>query len=99
MSIALHSAALAAQMVLAGETAAAYHRRLHTQIGPAMWLATWFSRAMVTGAGRTLAPFGVSLLPGAMGWIAASTRIPEQALLTESVSCPAGTQKCAVGNR
>jgi flavin-dependent dehydrogenase len=81
MSIALHTAALAAQMYLAGDTPDAYYRKLHAQIAPAMSLAIGFSRAMVTGAGRNLAPFGLSLFPGAMRWIAASTRIPEQALI------------------
>lgn len=96
MSIALHSAALAAHMVLAGETAAAYHRRLRTQIRPAMSLATWFSRAMVTRAGRTLAPVGLGLFPGAMRWVAASTRIPEQALLIEPATCAVNTTKFVV---
>jgi len=81
MSIALHSAALAAEMYLAGESASQYSGRLHAQLSRAMSLATWLSRAMVTGAGRSLALFGLSLFPNAMRWIAASTRIPKQALL------------------
>jgi flavin-dependent dehydrogenase len=97
MSIALHSAALAAHMLLAGKTAAAYHRRLHAQIRPAMRLATWFSRALVTRAGRTLAPFALGLYPGAMRWVAASTRIPERALLVEPATGPANATKFVVG--
>jgi flavin-dependent dehydrogenase len=81
MSIALHSAVLAAQMYLAGKTADAYNCKLHTQLARGMRLATWLSRAMVTGPGRSLAPLGLALFPGVMGWIAASTRIPEEALL------------------
>jgi flavin-dependent dehydrogenase len=97
MSIALHSAALAVQFFLAGETAAAYHRRLHAQIGPAMRLAMWFSRALVTRAGRILAPSALGLYPGAMRWVAASTRIPEQALLVEPATGPPNTTKFVVG--
>jgi hypothetical protein len=46
-----------------------------------MWLATWLSRAMVTTAGRELAPLALAVLPQATGWIARSTRIPHDALL------------------
>jgi flavin-dependent dehydrogenase len=84
MSIALHSAALATEMYMADESADKYYRRLHAQLGRGMSLATWLSRAMVSSAGRNLAPFGLSLFPGAMRWIAASTRVPEQARLVDS---------------
>jgi hypothetical protein len=81
MSIALHSAVLAAQMFLAGRSADEYNRKLQMQLNRSMSLATWLSRVMVTGPGRCLAPLGLALFPQAMKWIAASTRIPEQALL------------------
>jgi len=81
MSIALHSAALASEMYLAGESAEQYNHRLHAQLNIEMKLATGLSRAVVTSAGRSLALFGLSLVPNAMRWIAASTRIPKQALL------------------
>jgi hypothetical protein len=35
---------------------------------------------MVSSAGRTLAPIGLSLFPGSMQWIADATRIPERFL-------------------
>jgi flavin-dependent dehydrogenase len=81
MSIALHSAALASEMYLAGESAEQYNHRLHAQLSLEMKLATGLSRTVVTSAGRSLALFGISLVPNAMRWIAASTRIPKQALL------------------
>jgi len=81
MSIALHSAAVATEMYLAGESAGQYYHRLRAQLGRGMSLATLLSRIMVTGAGRNLALFGLSLFPSAMRWIAASTRVPEQARL------------------
>jgi flavin-dependent dehydrogenase len=80
MSIALHSAELAAQMYLAGEGADRYHEKLHSHLSRGMRLATALSRAMVTGVGRTMAPIGLSVFPGAMHWIARSTRIPQNAL-------------------
>ena len=81
MSIALHSAALAAEMYLAGDSAEQYNHRLHAQLSRGMGLATCLSRSMVTKAGRSLALFGLSVFPNAMRWIAASTRIPKQAII------------------
>jgi len=81
ISIALHSAALAAQMFLEGRSAAEYGCALRAQLGGGMRLATWLSRAMVTRAGRALGVPVLSAVPRAMHWVAVSTRIPEQALL------------------
>ena len=81
MSIALHSAALATEMYLTGESAEQYNHRLHAQLNRGMDLATCLSRTMVTKAGCSLALFGLSVFPNAMRWIAASTRIPKQAML------------------
>jgi len=86
MSIALHSAALASEMYLAGESAEQYNHRLHAQLSRGMGLATGLSRSMVTKAGRSLALFGLSLFPNAMRWIAASTRIPKQVIVAFPVS-------------
>jgi flavin-dependent dehydrogenase len=83
MSIALHSGALAAEMYLAGATAEEFHLKLHAQLKRAMALAALLSRGMVTGTGRTLAPYCLSLFPDAMRWIAESTRIPEEAQLPQ----------------
>ncbi len=84
MAIALHSASLAAQMFLAGETADRYHETLRRQLGRNMRLATGISQAMVTGAGCSLVSLGLSLFPNSMRWIANWTRIPEQALIQTS---------------
>ena len=80
MSISLHSANLAAQIFLSGGTVDAYHRALEAQVGRSMTLSTWISRAMVTSFGRHLAIAGTRFLPAWMRWIAASTRIPAQAV-------------------
>jgi flavin-dependent dehydrogenase len=81
MSIALHSAALAADMHLAGKTTIQYDQTLRSQLNKGISLATMLSRTMVTPAGRFLAPLGLAVLPNAMSWIAQLTRIPERALL------------------
>jgi flavin-dependent dehydrogenase len=88
MSIALHSAALAAEMYLTGDSPQQYSRRLHGQLGRAMTLATLLSRALGTGTARNLAPICLSLFPGAMQWIAASTRIPDQARVANQAPVP-----------
>ena len=81
MSIAFHSAALAAQMFLAGNSASEYSRTLRSQLDRPMRLATRLSRAAVTGAGRHAALLALSLFPGAMPRIAAATRIPQSLLV------------------
>ncbi|MGA2050934.1 MAG: FAD-dependent oxidoreductase [Terracidiphilus sp.] len=80
MSIALHSATLAAQMYLAGESADRFHEMLHAHLNRGMRMATVLSRGMISSVGRGLAPIFLSFLPSALNWIAKSTRIPEKAL-------------------
>jgi flavin-dependent dehydrogenase len=80
MAIALHSGALAAEMYLGGGSAGQYQRTLRAQLKKGMLMATWLSQAMVTTAGRALAPLALTVLPQATGWIARSTRIPNWAL-------------------
>jgi menaquinone-9 beta-reductase len=80
ISIALHSAALAAKMHLEGANAIAYQQTLNMQLHRAMTLATWLSRAAVTGPGRATAVFAGSLFPHVMQSIAAATRIPQAAV-------------------
>ncbi len=81
MSIALHSATLAAHMFLAGDRAADYTRILHAHIRKQMSLATCLSQACVTPAGRAAALAVLPLAPMLLRWIANSTRIPSSSLL------------------
>ncbi|HEY3626907.1 MAG TPA: NAD(P)/FAD-dependent oxidoreductase [Terracidiphilus sp.] len=76
MAIALHSGALAAEMCKAGDAAEQYHRTLKQQVRSGMLIAGLLSRAMVSAAGRELAPLLIPFLPHPIGWIARSTRIP-----------------------
>jgi flavin-dependent dehydrogenase len=77
MSIAMHSATLAAQLCIEGKSSAAYHRALRGQLRNGMRLATMLSRAMVTPVGRGVAAW---MMPRALEWIAATTRVPERAM-------------------
>ena len=81
MSIALHSANLAARMFLGGDTSERFHLTLRHQLGRNMRLATTLSQLMVSGAGRVLAPSALSLLPASLRWIAHATRIPTEELV------------------
>lgn len=92
ISIALHSASLAADMCLRGRSADEYMRTLRSQLHGSMRLATWLSRVMVTAPGRSIAPAVLSLIPETMRWIAASTRVPRAAFL-----CDKGTLAHAGG--
>jgi menaquinone-9 beta-reductase len=85
MSIALHSAALAASMHLAGAASPDYQRNLTGQLGRSMKLSTTLSRACVHAIPRSAAPLALSLFPQAMAWIAAATRIPSASLVYRAV--------------
>lgn len=80
MSIALHSAELASEMFLAGGTPDEYLCRLENHLRGGMRIATFLSRAMVTTAGRMIAPAVLSLAPGILSWVAGRTRIPDRAI-------------------
>ena len=82
MSIAFHSATLAARLHLEGKTPASYYKQLRAELSRGMSLATLLSQAMVSAPGRALAPFALSLFPGVMPRIALNTRIPEHAMQT-----------------
>lgn len=88
MSIALHSAGLAAEMYLSGRTPDEYLACLRGHLHSGMRIASALSRILVTSAGRMIAPSCLSLVPGMMGWIAAQTRIPDRVL--NSTVMPAG---------
>lgn len=80
ISIALHSASLATQMYLQGRTQHEYISVIHGQLRRSVLLATCLSRAIVTAPGRSAAPAVLSLVPGAMRYIASATRVPQAAI-------------------
>jgi flavin-dependent dehydrogenase len=80
MSIALHSATLAARAVLEGADAGAYHAQLRADIARPVGLASWLQRRLETWPGRRAAVFGLGLFPRSLARLAAWTRIPKPAL-------------------
>ncbi len=80
MSIALHSARLAADCYLAGDMAALYQRRLARDLAAPMRLATILSQALVRPAWQEVLGAAARALPGLISHIAGTTRIPAAAL-------------------
>jgi flavin-dependent dehydrogenase len=81
MSIALHSARLAAEAHLAGGSAAAYQRRLALDVGAQVARATLASWLLVRAWSQPVIAGLMGRVPGGLGLVAAATRIPKKALL------------------
>jgi len=80
MAIALHSAAVAAEELLRGGTAANYHRQLVRDVGPQVRRAHALYRAGRTRPGRGALLALLRRWPSMLGVIAAMTRVPAAAL-------------------
>jgi flavin-dependent dehydrogenase len=80
MSIALHSAHLAAACHLRGEDAAAFQRSLAGDVGPLVARATLLSRLLVRPSGQALLLGAARALPFALSTAASLTRLPRHAL-------------------
>ena len=81
MSIALHSARLAADHLLAGRSSAAFQARLAADVGAQVRRATLLSQALVHPGAQSGLLLAARVLPGLMNLIARATRVPERALL------------------
>ena len=75
MAIALHSAALAADAFLAGESADLFQARLHRELAPQVRRATLLSQAMVRPWGQAVLGALAGFDPRLMARVAARTRI------------------------
>jgi flavin-dependent dehydrogenase len=82
LSIALHSAHLAAQVYAHGGASAEFARRLHTQLRASVRLATALSRLMIAAPALAQA---LREWPGMMGHLASRTRVPRHALPAEAI--------------
>ena len=80
MSIALHSARLAATTYLAGDDAAVFQARLAADVGAQVGRATWLSRIFVRPRPQRGLLTAAQLVPAALQLGAALTRIPERNL-------------------
>jgi flavin-dependent dehydrogenase len=88
MSIALHSANLAARAVLSGLDARAYHARLCADVARPVRLASWLQRRVEIWPGQRVSLFGLGLLPRSLAHLAAWTRIPRGALRRAGLAVP-----------
>jgi flavin-dependent dehydrogenase len=86
MAIAMHSAALAAEMLVAGRSIDEYQRALSGQLQVGMRVATALSRLMASPIAGFVAPAAMSVLPLALRSIARATRIPARALVMEKLT-------------
>jgi flavin-dependent dehydrogenase len=81
MSIALHSARLAASAYLSGGSAEAFQARLATDIGAQVWRATWLSRIFVHPRPQRALLATTRRLPAALRLGTALTRVPDRRLV------------------
>jgi flavin-dependent dehydrogenase len=80
MSIALHSAHLAATTFLEGGDAAAFQRRLAHTVTPRVWVATALSHGLVQRRAQRALAAGARAIPRLVTAVALGTRLPEAAL-------------------
>ncbi|HEV2675256.1 MAG TPA: FAD-dependent oxidoreductase [Aliidongia sp.] len=76
MSIALHSAALAAGHLLAGRPSTEFQARLAADVGRQVRRATLLSHALVRPGGQGGLLLAARLMPGLMSLVASATRVP-----------------------
>ncbi len=81
MSIALHTAHLAAQIYLAGGAAADLEGRLHGQLRRQVGLATRISQTIVAPAAHPLIEVAGRVLPSLLPFFARATRISDRVLV------------------
>jgi flavin-dependent dehydrogenase len=80
MSIALHSAFVAASCYLAGCSAAEYHRRMRADVGRQIGLADFLYRISTSAAARGVLMRVAGFFPGALRAAASLTRVSPEAL-------------------
>jgi len=84
MSIALHSARVAAEVFLAGGSAAVFQKRMRKEVGLQVAVATAISRIMLAAPGAVMT--AVRLWPDALRLAAVMTRIREEVVRRQGAS-------------
>lgn len=82
LALALHSGRLAAQTILARQSAHQYHAELHHQLHRQLSLATVLSRSLVSQPQRTLLELTARLFPSTLRAVASHTRLASRYLVT-----------------
>ncbi|MBC8128854.1 MAG: NAD(P)/FAD-dependent oxidoreductase [Rhizobiaceae bacterium] len=81
MSMALHSAHLAARCHLSGGSANDFQKRFAADVAGQVRRATLLSRLLVHGWAQTVSAGGLSVLPSILAAVASNTRLPAASLL------------------
>ncbi len=84
MSIALHSARLAALTMLGGADSQAFQRRLAADVTRQVGLATLLSQALVLSVAQTAGAAVARVFPATLAAVAAATRIRPSAILLQA---------------
>ena len=92
ISIALHSARLAAEYYLAGKTTSQYQSRLARDVSGQVRSATLLSKILVREEGQAVVMALARLAPKLVGRIASHTRIPSRCLIENKLTDHAATQ-------
>jgi flavin-dependent dehydrogenase len=87
MSIALHSAKLAAECYLRGDGPETYQERLAAHVALQVRRATMLSRSLVSAGGQRLAIAAAFCVPSVLGFGAALTRIPARSIVRPDCGC------------
>jgi flavin-dependent dehydrogenase len=82
ISIALHSARLAAQIYAAGGTAFQFQSRIARDVGGQVWRATLMSQMLVRRTGQAIVAAGARVMPDLLRAIARNTRIPARRVIS-----------------
>ena len=90
MSIALHSAVVAASCHLAGQSAAAYHRRLRRDVGGQIARAGWLYRVGGSVRGQAALMRAAAMWPGGLALAARLTRVPADVLRDAAINLQHG---------
>ncbi len=83
MSIALHSASLAAAMYLSGRSADQYQQSLARDVECQVSLATWISKALLNPLACSMLRAATQLWPGVLAHVARSTRIGPERIIDD----------------
>ena len=86
MSIALHSAHLAARFHVAGGSANDFRQRLASDVGAQVRRATLLSRLLVHGWAQSALVGGLAMLPSILAAVAFNTRIPAASMRREALA-------------
>jgi len=97
ISIALHSARLAAKCYLAGQMGSEFQARLAAEVTSQVRRATLISRMLVRPEGQAIAMAAARMFPNIIGRVARSTRIPSRCLIRAQIEQESSARRVVTG--